>query len=155
MRARHASPAALLHCPSPSDSPVGRQELLMCRKPVVALLLGACAALPLANSRGARQEPSFTRQQDVIYGREFGTALTMDVFKPKGDANGAAIIWVISGGFFSSHEAINPAAAKPLLARGYTVFAVVHGCQPRYQVPEIVQDMNRAVRYNRKRLSPI
>lgn len=97
----------------------------------------------------AADEPAFTRNEDVIYGRKYGTALTMDVFRPKGNANGAAVVLVISGGFFSSHEAVNPAFARPLLDRGYTVFAVVHGSQPRYTVPEIVQDMNRAVRYIR------
>ena len=56
---------------------------------------------------------------------------------------------VVSGGFFSSHEAINPAFVRPLLDRGYTVFAVVHGSQPRYTVPEIIKDMNRAVRFIR------
>lgn len=34
-------------------------------------------------------------------------------------------------------------------SRGYTVFAVVHGSQPRYTIPEITQDMNRAVRFIR------
>ena len=38
---------------------------------------------------------------------------------------------------------------RPLLDRGYTVFAVVHGSQPRFTVPEIIQDMNRAVRFIR------
>ena len=56
---------------------------------------------------------------------------------------------VVSGGWFSSHEAINPAFVRPLLDRGYTVFAVVHGSQPRFTIPEIVQDMNRAVRFIR------
>jgi acetyl esterase/lipase len=106
---------------------------------VVCMLAGQVAA----------QAPTFTRQEDVIYGRKFGTALTMDVFTPKSGANGAAVIWVVSGGFFSSHENINPAVAKPLLAHGYTVFAVVHGSQPRYQIPEIIQDMNRSVRFIR------
>ena len=59
------------------------------------------------------------------------------------------MVLVVSGGFFSSHEAINPAFIRPLLDRGYTVFAVVHGSQPRYTVPEIVADMNRAVRFIR------
>ncbi len=95
------------------------------------------------------QEPSFTRAEDVIYGRKHGTALTMDVFTPKEKANGAGIVLVVSGGFFSAHEAINPGFIKPLLDRGYTVFAVVHGSQPRYTVPEIVKDMNRAVRFIR------
>jgi acetyl esterase/lipase len=56
---------------------------------------------------------------------------------------------IISGGFRSSHEAINPAIARPLLDHGYTVFAVVHGSQPRFQIPEIVQDVNRSVRFIR------
>ena len=86
---------------------------------------------------------------DVVYGRKYGTALTLDVFTPKENANGAAIVWVVSGGWFSAHEAINPCAVDELLKRGYTVFAVVHGSQPRYTIPEIVADMNRAVRFIR------
>jgi acetyl esterase/lipase len=97
----------------------------------------------------ADNEPSYTRQEDVIYGRKYGTALTMDVFLPKQNANGAAVVIVVSGGFFSSHEAIMPSFAQPLLDRGYAVFAVVHGSQPRYTIPEIIQDLNRAVRFIR------
>jgi acetyl esterase/lipase len=106
--------------------------------------------LLLSTSSGfADDGPTFTRTEDVIYGRKFGTALTMDVFRPKKAPNGAAIVLAVSGGFFSSHEAINPAILLPFLNRGYTVFAVVHGSQPRYSVPEIIGDMNRAVRYIR------
>src|SRR4051794_633218 len=74
--------------------------------------------------------PTVDRKVDVIYGRKFGTALTMDVFTPK-KANGAAVVFLVSGGYFSSHEAINQAFIQPLLDRGYTVFAVVHGSQPK------------------------
>jgi acetyl esterase/lipase len=87
----------------------------------------------------------------VIYGRKDGTALTMDVFRPKAAANGAAVVVVVSGGFVSSHAAISPGFVTPLTNRGYTVFAVVHGSQPRYTIPEIVKDMNRAVRFIRSR----
>jgi acetyl esterase/lipase len=122
----------------------------MFRKPFVALLVVVASTIfPIGVTPVLGQEPSFTRQEDVIYGRKFGTALTMDVFRPKSEANGAAIICVISGGFRSSHEAINLGFAKPFLAHGYTVFAVVHGSQPRFQIPEIIQDMNRAVRFIR------
>ncbi|MEW4566375.1 alpha/beta hydrolase [Tautonia sp. JC769] len=95
------------------------------------------------------QDADVTRTEDVIYGRKDGTALTMDVFRPGGEPNGAGIILVVSGGFFSSHEAINPAFVTPFVDRGYAVFAVVHGSQPRYTVPEIITDMNRAVRFIR------
>jgi acetyl esterase/lipase len=108
-----------------------------------ALMMLLCA--PLFSTA---DEPACNRKEDVIYGRKDGTALTMDVFTPK-NANGAGVVVVISGGFFSSHEAINPVYLKPLLNRGYTTFAVVHGSQPRYTVPEIVQDVNRAVRFIR------
>lgn len=90
----------------------------------------------------------FQRTQDVIYGRKLGTALTLDVFEPA-KKNGAAVLFMVSGGFFSSHEAINPAMYAPLLDRGYTVFAVVHGSQPKFQIPEIIQDIHRAARYVR------
>ena len=110
---------------------------------IALLLLGL--AFPISSTVAA--DPTFTRQEDVIYGRKFGTALTLDVFRPKANANGAGVILVVSGGFFSAHENINPVYIKPLIDRGYTVFAVVHGSQPRYTVTEIIADMNRAVRF--------
>ena len=91
----------------------------------------------------------FTRRDDVIYGRKFGTALTMDVFTPKQDANGAAVIFTVSGGWFSAREAINIVLLRELLQRGYTVFAVMHGSQPKYTIPEAIADMKLAVRYIR------
>jgi len=103
-----------------------------------------------AEVRAADSTP-YARQEDVIYGRKDGMALTMDVITPKENVNGAAVIWVVSGGFFSSHEAINPAAVTVLLKRGYTVFAVVHGSQPRYTIPDAVADLNRATRFIRCR----
>lgn len=93
----------------------------------------------------------FSRTSDVIYGRKFGTALTLDVFRPTQTNNGCGIIYVVSGGWFSSHQGIAPAAYAAFLKRGYTVFAVVHGSQPKFQIPEIVQDMHRAVRFIRSR----
>lgn len=116
---------------------------------VLLLVLIAPLAIMAAPAATRGDELPYTHQEDVIYGRKFGTALTMDIFKPKRETNGAAIVLAVSGGFFSSHEAINPALVLPLTNRGYTVFTVVHGSQPRYTVPEIVEDMNRAVRFIR------
>ena len=59
-----------------------------------------------------------TRTEDVIYGRKFGTALTMDVFTPKKEANGAAVVYVVSGGWFSSHCLSRPGAARSDWTRG-------------------------------------
>jgi acetyl esterase/lipase len=99
----------------------------------------------------AAEKPKYTRLQDVVYGRKDGTALTLDVFTPKDKKNGAGVIFVVSGGWFSSHDAIFPGLGlfNEYLKRGYTVFTVVHGSQPRYTIPDAVGDLNRAVRFIR------
>ena len=66
------------------------------------------------------EDADYTRTRDVIYGRKFGTALTMDVFQPKKGANGVGLIAVVSGGCFSSRHdraAVLPAAPQPRLHR--------------------------------------
>jgi len=114
-------------------------------------LLAACALVvpAVAGQARAAENAKYTRQEDVVYGRKDGMALTLDVIAPKQGANGAAVIWVVSGGYYSSHEAIRPEFVGAILDRGYTVFAVVHGSQPRYTIPDAVADLNRATRFIR------
>lgn len=109
-------------------------------------LLAAVAVVALAPSAFAQD--TYTRTEDVIYGRKFGLAMTMDVFAPKDKekANGKGIIWCVSGGWRSD----KPGGIGPGLEfvnRGYTVFAVVHGSQPKFTIPEVLEDMHRAVRF--------
>jgi acetyl esterase/lipase len=106
-------------------------------------------ALTSGQVSSSADAPSFDRKIDVVYGRKDGMALTMDVFTPTANANGAAIVWIVSGGWFSAHGAINPRMIDEFLKRGYTVFAVVHGSQPRFTIPDITKDLNRAVRFIR------
>ncbi len=108
------------------------------------LLCGRTNSLPAA-------DPNFARQE-TIYGRKFGTALTMDVFTPKQEPNGTAVIFVVSGGWYSDHNNIDgnvPVFIQPLVDKGYTVFAVVHGSNPKFELTEIRNDLNRAVRFIR------
>lgn len=108
--------------------------------------LAAVAALAVAPA--ARAQEPFTRTDDVIYGRKFGLAMTMDVFAPKDPkkANGKGIIWCVSGGWVSTKAGgIGP--GQEFVNRGYTVFAVTHGSQPKFTIPEVLEDMHRAVRF--------
>ncbi len=107
------------------------------------IVLLACAVSPALGAAG------FTRTENVIYQRKLGVALTMDVFQPKTGANGYGIIAVVSGGWKSTHESISPGAYAVYLDRGYTVFAVVHGSQPKFTIAEIAADLHRAVRFIR------
>src|SRR5262249_48252895 len=132
--------------PRSSRSPRTRtiQEPLMMRSLAVVF---ACLATTLMPGVGqAADEPPYTRQEDIIYGRKSGTALTMDVFAPREGANGLGVILVVSGAWVSSKEAMRPRIAQviPMVERGYTVFAVVHGSQPRFAVPEMLEDLNRS-----------
>jgi acetyl esterase/lipase len=93
------------------------------------------------------------RTIDVMYGRKAGMVLTMDVSEPS-KKNGAAVVFLVSGGWLSSHDDttmvhVTPEYFQPYLSRGYTVFAVVHGSQPYFSIPDIVLDIHRAVRFIR------
>jgi acetyl esterase/lipase len=97
----------------------------------------------------ALELPPHTKTGDVVYGRKFGFALTMDVIQPE-KPNGCAIIYMVSGGWVSAYSPNTPDYYIPFLERGYTVFSVRHACQPKFIIPEITQDIHRAVRYIRQ-----
>jgi acetyl esterase/lipase len=118
----------------------------MRRWKLAGLVVMALSAVAIGQLRAQDAAPQ--RIQDVVYGRKDGVALTLDVFKPA-KPSGVGVLWMVSGGWFSSHDAINPGMMKPFLDRGETVFAVVHGSQPKFTIPEIIQDIDRATRFVR------
>lgn len=103
------------------------------------LLLAAAPAVPL-HAQDVRTE------RDVVYGHVDGMATVYDVSVPA-DANGAGVIFVISGGFLSTlqqQEMIAP-VVEPLLAAGFTVFHLRHPSTPRYMAPEIYEALRPGV----------
>ena len=86
---------------------------------------------------------------DVVYGHKLGMALTLDAFKPDGDANGAGILYMVSGGWVSRWSPPERAVRRfqALLDSGFTVFAVRHGSSPRFKVPEAVEDVQKALQF--------
>ena len=92
------------------------------------------------------QERGIRHIKDLIYAKHDGVALTMDVIQPE-KTNGLGIVYIVSGGWKSNHNGIG--SGRPFIDRGYTVFYVVHGAQPRFIVEEIVSDIHSAIRYIR------
>lgn len=111
----------------------------------IALLAGL-----LAGSVWIYFHPAYHRTDGVVYGQRQGTNLTLDVVRPA-QPNGLGVALLVSGGWKSGRGSFQPWIAAPLLRRGYTIFAVYHISQPKATVMEIVEDMNRAVRFIRSR----
>ena len=122
-------------------------------------LLPACCILllPVAASRGETPFPDII--SDVVYGHKAGMALTYDVIKPA-HPNGAAVLFMVSGGWVSGWSDPAPLVAKAmaakdrnafgmLLGRGFTLLLVRHGSSPYFKVPDAVGDVRRAVRHVR------
>ncbi len=106
--------------------------------------------------------------KDVVYGHEFGMAMTFDVYVPL-KPNGAGVILTNSAGWrspidkftvledgqyrFATDEEMTDSETwhilnpKQLVLNGYTVFEVRHGSQPKFIMPEIVSHVRRAVRF--------
>ena len=107
-------------------------------------------ALSLSTAIHSQENKTFT-QEEVIYGRKHGMALTMVVLKPE-KSNGKGIISVVSGNWMSSHSAMEKwfmNAAKPFTNNGYTVFLTMHGSNPRFDNSEAATDIKRAVQFIR------
>ena len=120
---------------------------LTCLVLCLVATLGTGGAAQTSNAKA-------TRQSDVIYGRKFGTALTMEVFTPA-TRNGLGVLWVVSSSGRSSRDQTLQDSFEgrigPLLKHGYTVFAVIHASAPIFNVQDQVNDVRRAVRFVRHR----
>ena len=112
----------------------------------------ACIVILLATVAGGLWwyfHPAVQRTNAIAYGQRGKRTLALDVFKPA-KPNGAGVLLLVSGRWRSQQPGnLGTWIAAPLLRRGYTVFAIYHVSQPDATVMEIIEDMNRAVRFVR------
>jgi dienelactone hydrolase len=139
---------------------------------LVGVFLLATRVTPAQSPAGKLSGEGVTT--DVVYGHKAGMALTFDIYAPE-RPNGAAVISIVSGGWRSSWDTLKQFRQLPsgsfrlltaeeidqaegilpshsyrnLMQKGYTVFAVRHGSSPNFNMPEIVGDVRRAVRFIR------
>jgi acetyl esterase/lipase len=109
-----------------------------------------CLLIAFSLSTAAQDSLSYSKTE-IIYGRKDGMGMTMTVLTPKEKSNGKAIINVLSGNWVSSERmrARLPDIAQAYIDKGYTVFGVMVGCQPRYTIPDEISDLKRSVRFIR------
>lgn len=131
------------------------------RFPLTRWLFAAAIVSTLVSASRAG-EPStstlpYAQQEDVIYGLTDGVALVMDIFRPTGTANGRAIVDIASGGWNSDRGRINDHKQAQMYdimcGRGYTVFAVRPGSVTKFTALEMVDHVERAIRWVKSRAS--
>lgn len=93
----------------------------------------------------------YDQKQDVVYGEVHGTGLLMDVFTPKEQANGLAIVDVVSGAWQSDRGKIRDHTLAQLYkifcGRGYTVFGIRPGSRTRYTALEMAAHVKLGIRF--------
>src|SRR5438093_5381029 len=113
----------------------------------IAILLVGWVAAVAAETAAQLYE----QKMDLVYGEVHGTGLLMDVFTPKGKANGLGIVDVVSGAYYSDRNKIRDhtmAQVYPIFcSRGYTVFAIRPGSRTRYTGSEMDAHVKTGIRY--------
>lgn len=107
------------------------------------------ASLLLFSAPVSAQETSYTQHENLVYSEAHGIGLVMDVFVPKGDKNGRAVIDVISGAWHSDRGKIRDHARgqtfQILCRKGYTVFAIRPGSVSKFSVAEMQSNLNQGI----------
>ncbi len=125
-------------------------------------LLTCCLFLVTLTVTPVLAEEWRTIRPDVIYSHKAGMALTYDVVRPTRNPNGAAVLFMVSGGWVSiwappesvvRPEQKNLNLFEKIVDRGYTLILVRHGSSPWFKVPEAIADVRLAIRHIRKHAS--
>jgi acetyl esterase/lipase len=118
------------------------------------LLLALTLTLTILPLTAAAAPPAVER--NVVYGMYSGLALLLDVHRPV-KPNGYGVIFISGSGWQAGldygaaplKEQQIPLWGPPLLAAGYTVFAINHRAAPRFHYPAAIDDVQRAIRFVR------
>lgn len=96
------------------------------------------------------QDKKNYKQEEIIYARHYGMALTTTMVKPS-KPNGYGIISIVSGSWVSDYKWVKSAieGAKPLLEAGYTVFFTLHSSAPRFDIAVAAADVKRSIQFIR------
>jgi acetyl esterase/lipase len=116
---------------------------------LMTLAAASIVAATILGSTWIYLHPQINRTDAIVYGKRHDQNLALDVLRPV-KSNGLGVALLVSGGWKSAAPgSFQTWFAAPLLRRGYTVFAVYHVSQPKATVMEIVEDVNRAIRFIR------
>jgi acetyl esterase/lipase len=121
---------------------------------VTRIIAGALLVLLSPLALAAKPAPAVER--NVVYGMVSGAALLLDVHRPA-RPNGRGVVFISGSGWQASTDyGATPLKEQqvglwgpPLLAAGYTVFALNHRAAPKFHYPAAIDDVQRAIRFVR------
>ena len=108
-------------------------------------LLGLALALGAAGCT----TPKLAQQKRVVYGERHDNELAYEFMQPR-KTNGLGVVVMVSGSWRSDPDDFKPMMGRAFLRRGYSLFAVSHLSQPKATIPEIYDDVTRAVQHIRE-----
>lgn len=90
-------------------------------------------------------------QDSIVYGRAGGESLTMDYYAAKGPGPHPIAIIIHGGGYQrgTSKSGSEAYCADFLAPAGYAVFSINYRLAPKYPYPDMVHDVERAIRFLR------
>lgn len=111
------------------------------------LTLGAM----LVVSSGSLGAANYKQQTNIVFREVHGVGLVLDVFTPTKNANGRAIVQVVSGAWYSDRGKLND--LKKALTfdifcqRGYTVFGIRPGSRTKFTAAEMATHIEHGIRW--------
>ncbi len=121
---------------------------------LVALTLAFAPAARAAETTAPPPDTAYDQKMDIVYDDDVdGVALVMDIFTPKSGANGAAVINVVSGAWYSDRGKIRDLKMagffEEFCSRGFTVFAIRPGSVTLFTGSQMIDHLKRGVRWVR------
>lgn len=118
----------------------------------IALWMGLLLASPaIGEDVNLSSDPTHHRATNVVYAEIHGIGLLMDIFTPRENPNGLAIVDVISGAYDSSrgklHDHEQAQFFDIFCQRGYTVFAIRPGSKSKFSLQEMLAHLKIGVRW--------
>jgi acetyl esterase/lipase len=118
-------------------------------------LLGALlASVLLADAAPVKKTDAdrpYKQTQNIVYEESHGIGLLLDVFEPTGPKNGAGIVDVASGAYYSDRGKIEDHRRAQMFdifcGMGFTVFAVRPGSVTKFTLPEMLDNVKQGVRW--------
>jgi len=106
------------------------------------------------NSAIADADP-FDRERSIVYMETHGVGLLVDIFTPKENANGLAIVDVVSGAWHSDAGKLRDHERAQMFdiycTRGFTVFGIRPGSVTKFTGSEMLSHVKQGIRYAKSR----